>query len=64
MLQEVVEVLVDVLGLGAHGADGIAVVAVVEEHIAVPAERLELRGCACARAVVVLAASHGEVLVT
>jgi hypothetical protein len=64
VLLKIVEVDVDVFGRAAYGAHGVAVVAVVEEHVGILVEAFELFGRAAAFAVVVLGVANGEVLVT
>lgn len=53
----------DVRGLAAYGADGVAIVAVVEEDGIVLVEGLELLRSACTSAVIGLAVADGEILV-
>jgi hypothetical protein len=63
VLDEIVQVLVYILGLGADGADWVAVVAVVQEDVGVLLKAFKVFGAARAGAVVVYAATDSEILV-
>lgn len=63
MLDEVVQVLVYILGLGAHGTDWVAVVAVVQEDVGVLLEAFKVFGAARTGAIVIYTATDGEILV-